>query len=287
MCSPASMALPPGPCPWRGSPARPPRRRGICRPAAARAPPGRASSGRRLPATGPTASFWAENPEVPKRPIRVWQIWNEENFKYFVARPNPAEYGKLVKISYAAIKGADPGAKIVLGGMFARPREGLSKRKPRKAYIARRDFLSQMYKSTPGIASKFTASRCTPTRAPSSTWVPEIEEVRAALKKNHDAAQGPLDHRAWLELPAPDLRQPLREGPGWPGGAAEGRLHAAARATRGSGACSRSTGSRSTTSPVAATSATAAACSAPASSPKPVLVRLREVRRRHSVAASA
>ncbi len=36
------------------------------------------------------------------RPIRTWQIWNEPNFKYFVAKPNPGEYGKLVKISNAA-----------------------------------------------------------------------------------------------------------------------------------------------------------------------------------------
>ncbi len=49
---------------------------------------------------GPGGSFWAEHPTLPERPIRNWQIWNEENFKYFVARPNPAEYGKLVRASY-------------------------------------------------------------------------------------------------------------------------------------------------------------------------------------------
>ena len=41
-------------------------------------------------------------PGSPERPVRVWQIWNEPNFKYFVAKPNPKEYGKLVKLSYAA-----------------------------------------------------------------------------------------------------------------------------------------------------------------------------------------
>ena len=29
---------------------------------------------------------------------------------YFVASPNPAEYGQLVKLSYSALKAADPGA---------------------------------------------------------------------------------------------------------------------------------------------------------------------------------
>ena len=76
-----------------------------CRSTGAARAAGRSFVKRRSPATGPSGRFWAENPGVPKRPIRVWQIWNEQNFKYFVAKPNPAEYGKLVKLSYAAIKG--------------------------------------------------------------------------------------------------------------------------------------------------------------------------------------
>ena len=58
---------------------------------------------------GPTGTFWAENPAVPRRPIRTWQIWNEPNFMYFVARPNPVEYGQLVKLSYSAIRSVDAG----------------------------------------------------------------------------------------------------------------------------------------------------------------------------------
>jgi len=89
---------------------------------------------------GPNGSFWAEHPTVPKLPVRTWQIWNEENFEYFVARPNPAEYGKLVGISYAAVKALDPGAQVILGGMFARPKGGRSKAKPKRNYFAA-DFL--------------------------------------------------------------------------------------------------------------------------------------------------
>ncbi len=39
---------------------------------------------------GPSGSFWSEHPGVPLRPIREWQIWNEPNFKYFIAKPNPS-----------------------------------------------------------------------------------------------------------------------------------------------------------------------------------------------------
>ena len=58
---------------------------------------------------GPSGTFWTDNPRLPRRPIRTWQVWNEPNFKYFVARPNPAEYGKLVKLSYSALKARRPG----------------------------------------------------------------------------------------------------------------------------------------------------------------------------------
>jgi hypothetical protein len=137
---------------------------------------------------GPNGSFWAQNPAIPKRPIRTWQIWNEENFKYFVAKPNPVEYGKLVKLSAAAIKGVDPGAKIILGGMFARPIEATFNKKPPQAYFAT-DFLQQMYESTPGIKSKFQGVALHPYTGTYKRLIPYIEEFREVLKANNDAGK--------------------------------------------------------------------------------------------------
>jgi len=138
---------------------------------------------------GPSGSFWAENPSVPRRPIRTWQIWNEENFKYFVAKPNPADYGKLVKISYSAIKSADPGAKIILGGLFAKPGEAIPKRKNPPAYFAT-DFLEQMYRTNPGIKTKFNGIALHPYTGKYQDLTADIEEVRALLKVNHDSGKG-------------------------------------------------------------------------------------------------
>jgi hypothetical protein len=138
---------------------------------------------------GPSGSFWVENHGLPERPIRTWQIWNEENFKYFVVRPNPAEYGKLVKASSTAIKSVDPGAKILLGGMFAQPKEAEFKVKPPQAYFAS-DFLAKMYRGTPGIKSKFNAIALHPYTSNYPKLIPDIEEVRAVLKANHDAGKG-------------------------------------------------------------------------------------------------
>jgi Glycosyl hydrolase catalytic core len=138
---------------------------------------------------GPQGTFWLEHPNLPRRPIRVWQIWNEPNFKYFVARPNPAEYGKLVKLSYAAIKAADGGARIILAGLFARPIEAEIEKGPPQAYFAF-DFLDQMYRSTPGIKSKFQGYALHPYTGSYKNLTSRIEEVRSVLKVHHDAAKG-------------------------------------------------------------------------------------------------
>jgi hypothetical protein len=137
---------------------------------------------------GPGGSFWVANPALPEAPIRTWQIWNEENFKYFVVRPNPADYGKLVNISYTAIKSVDPGAKLILGGMFARPGEAKFKVKPPQAYYAS-DFLDQLYSTTPGIKKKFSGVALHPYTANYQQLTPDIEEFLSVLKTNHDAGK--------------------------------------------------------------------------------------------------
>lgn len=72
---------------------------------------------------GPKGSFWADNPSVPRRPIRDWQVWNEPNTTVFWdAEPGsalgwPRGYGSLLRASNRAIKAADPGARTVAGGL--------------------------------------------------------------------------------------------------------------------------------------------------------------------------
>ena len=138
---------------------------------------------------GPAGSFWTENPGLPRKPLRTWQVWNEPNFKYFVARPNPAEYGKLVKLSSSAIKAADPGAQVILGGLFARPIEATFRKRPPQAYFAA-DFLDQMYESTPGIKSKFQGVALHPYTGSWKNLTSRIEEVRSVLKIHRDIGKG-------------------------------------------------------------------------------------------------
>jgi hypothetical protein len=67
---------------------------------------------------GRGGEFWAENPGLPKRPIRAWQVWNEQNSKSFYApKPSTKGYAKLLDSASRAIRAADRRADVVLGGM--------------------------------------------------------------------------------------------------------------------------------------------------------------------------
>ena len=68
---------------------------------------------------GPAGTFWNEHPELPRNPIRVWQIWNEPDMEYqWVPRSNwQADYGKLLREARAAIRAADPSARVALAGL--------------------------------------------------------------------------------------------------------------------------------------------------------------------------
>ena len=137
---------------------------------------------------GPGGSFWTENPLIPAHPIRVWQVWNEENFKYFAARPSASQYGKLVVQSYRDLRSADPGARLVLGGLFGRPKGGSAKPVPgriKRAYLAV-DFLERMYKAVPGVRGKFLAVALHPYSYDYNQLPAEVEELRAALHAVHD-----------------------------------------------------------------------------------------------------
>jgi polysaccharide biosynthesis protein PslG len=140
---------------------------------------------------GPNGAFWAENPLLPKLPIETWQIWNEPNFKYFVVHPNPAAYGKLVRISSAALRGVDPGAKILLAGMFARPKGARTRSgKHRSPNWFASDFLEQMLRRTPRIGAKFEGVALHPYARYYWELPSEIEELRSVLRRNHDAGKG-------------------------------------------------------------------------------------------------
>ena len=71
---------------------------------------------------GPRGSFWLEHPELPRRPVREWQIWNEPHLQDYWRTPNgrgawAPEYAELLRAANAALERSDPGSVTVLGGL--------------------------------------------------------------------------------------------------------------------------------------------------------------------------
>ena len=67
---------------------------------------------------GPNGSLWAERPDLPRMPIRQWQIWNEPNLTLFwTPQPFAKRYVALLKAARRAVRAQDPGAKIILAGL--------------------------------------------------------------------------------------------------------------------------------------------------------------------------
>lgn len=72
---------------------------------------------------GRTGAFWRENPQIPGTPITDWQIWNEPHFpaQWKIQPEFAPSYVAMVRAARTAIKGVDPQARIVLGGLSGAP----------------------------------------------------------------------------------------------------------------------------------------------------------------------
>jgi hypothetical protein len=73
---------------------------------------------------GTGGSFWRQNPAVPRRTIRYWQVWNEPHFEGFWDAPAgsrysyPRGYARLLNASNKTIHRADRSARTVTAGLF-------------------------------------------------------------------------------------------------------------------------------------------------------------------------
>ena len=145
---------------------------------------------------GPRGEFWAENPELAKRPIRDWQLWNEQNSELFwQPAVSPAEYTDLLQLSAAAIRSADSGAAIVLGGMFGTPLRGI------EAWT----FLEDLY-AVPGIEAHFDAYALHP-------YAPNPRGIRAQIELTRNVLRDAGDRR--LPLVVSEIGWPTDGPPGY------------------------------------------------------------------------
>jgi hypothetical protein len=67
---------------------------------------------------GPGGSFWEQYPSVPYEPVRMYEVWNEENGGYFWdTGSDPGGYAALYLATRAAIRTVVPSAQVIVGGL--------------------------------------------------------------------------------------------------------------------------------------------------------------------------
>jgi Beta-galactosidase len=137
---------------------------------------------------GSRGEFWLEHGPgserpLPKVPIRAWQIWNEENFFYFIQPASPTRYARLLALSKRAVRLADPRGDVVIGGLFGDPRQ-----RPPRAMDAV-DFLDRLYRVR-GVKASFDGIALHPYAADSGDLRTLVEGVRRIAARHGDRRAG-------------------------------------------------------------------------------------------------
>ncbi|HEX5761521.1 MAG TPA: hypothetical protein VFY04_00165 [Solirubrobacterales bacterium] len=128
---------------------------------------------------GAGGTFWSENPDLPYRPIRRWEVWNEPNIVTF-GRANPERFARFVRVSGRAIHGVNPGADVIIGGLFGRPLQI-------PPNVGSGNFLSRLYRAR-RVKKHFDGVALHPYVADASAMRPQILNLRRVMRVHNDAA---------------------------------------------------------------------------------------------------
>jgi hypothetical protein len=132
---------------------------------------------------GPQGTFWVTHPELTPTPIRSWQVWLEQNSPtYFAPTPDVRSYAELLEAAAGAIRGADPDAEVVLGGMWGAD-------SVKKSVVPAARYLKRLYR-TPGAKANFDSLALHPYARKLSGVFEQIKAGRAAAKRARDRNAG-------------------------------------------------------------------------------------------------
>jgi hypothetical protein len=124
------------------------------------------------------------------KPIRAWQIWNEANFFYFAFPVSVPRFARLLTISSQAIKSVQPGAKVILSGLFGEPTAKGSRGMPAAT------FLEELYRY-PGIASRFDGVALHPYAVDYEKLEELVEAFHQVSVENHDRPSFYITEMGW------------------------------------------------------------------------------------------
>ena len=103
---------------------------------------------------------------------------------------SPSRYAKLVKLSSQAIKAADPGAKVILSGLFAKPTADYPKGMPAA------EFLEALYR-VPGLKTRFDGIALHPYAVDTETLEEYVEEFHDVTPKTTTACRLYITEMGW------------------------------------------------------------------------------------------
>lgn len=127
---------------------------------------------------GAGGSFWRENPDLPYLPVRLWELWNEQNIVTF-GRANPERFAPVLRAGGRAIHATDPRATVILGGLFGRPLQI-------PPNVSSGDFLSRLYRAR-HVKRYFDGVALHPYVADAAAMRPQIRNLRRIMRIHHDA----------------------------------------------------------------------------------------------------
>jgi polysaccharide biosynthesis protein PslG len=152
---------------------------------------------------GRDGDFWSEC-GCDASPVTTWQIWNEPNSpKYSAPDASPAAYAALLQVTSEAIRGADPDAEIVLGGIWG-PRQRPGDR-GLPALVPVGEFLDELYRF-PGIEATFDAVAVHPYSPDVSGVLDQVDDARSAIEAAGDDAALYVTEIGWASSGPPDSR---------------------------------------------------------------------------------
>jgi hypothetical protein len=127
---------------------------------------------------GPRGDFWYEHPELPREPIRTWEIWNEPNIVTF-GGARPERFARLIRDAGRVMRGVDGGAKLILGGLFGRPLQI-------PPNVQAGYFLSRLYRAR-RVKKWFDGIALHPYVAGAAAMAGQIRNLRRVMRLHHDA----------------------------------------------------------------------------------------------------
>jgi hypothetical protein len=153
---------------------------------------------------GPDGEFWRENPDVPAHPVRTWQIWNEQNSPSFYApEPDVEAFSELLVAAEEEIRERDPGATVILGGMFGSPSGG------EPPALTAVEFLRELYEID-GIDERFDGVAVHPYAAQLNKVASQLEAMRKVIDEAGDDASLWVTEIGWS---SGEGENPLERGP--------------------------------------------------------------------------